>query len=199
MAITVGITGGIGSGKSTVCKIFKLLGVPVFEADSVAKELINSNKETKQELVRLFGQGIYMANGGVDRKKLADIIFNDEIKLARVNAVVHPAVRKAFKKWAKQQNTLYVIHEAAILLESGFYEMMDFTILVSAPENERIERVIKRDGISEKLIRKRMEKQWSDGQKRKLASVEIKNSSGNLIIPEIIKIDNQIKKHGKIW
>lgn len=197
--ITIGITGGIGSGKSTVCKIFKLLGIPIFEADAVAKELINSNSEIKTELIRLFGEGIYVPNKGIDRKKLAAIIFNDNLQLAKVNKLVHPVVRKEFKNWVKKQNTQYVIHEAAILFESGFHKMMDFTILVSAPEFQRIERAIKRDETSENQVKERMSKQLTDEQKRALATVEIKNADNDLIIPQIIKIDNQIKKHGKIW
>ena len=197
--ITIGITGGIGSGKSTVCKIFKLLGVPVFEADFAAKELINSNSEIKTGLIHLFGNDIYTPNSGVDRKKLANIIFNDDIQLAKVNKLVHPVVRSEYANWIKKQNSRYIIHEAAILFESGFYKMMDFTILVSAPELQRIERVINRDGTSEKLVKERMAKQWTDEQKRELASVEIKNDNRNLIIPQIVKIDNQIKKYGKIW
>ena len=199
MTLTVGITGGIGSGKSTVCKVFKLLGIPIFEADLVAKELINSNSEIKNGLTYLFGNDIYIPNHGVDRKKLANIIFNDDIQLEKVNALIHPVVRNEFENWLKKQNTAYIIHEAAILFESGFYKMMDFTILVSAPESQRVGRVIKRDKISENEVKERMAKQWTDAQKRELASVEIKNANNDLIIPQIIKIDNQIKKHGKIW
>jgi len=197
--ITIGITGGIGSGKSTVCNVFRLLGIPIFEADVVAKELINSNSEIKTKLIHLFGEEIYIPNEGVDRKKLANIIFNDNIQLAKVNELVHPVVRNEFENWVKKQNTPYIIHEAAILFESGFYKMMDFTILVSAPESQRVERVIKRDGTSEKQVKERMEKQWSDAKKMELASVEIKNADNDLIIPQIVKIDTQIKKYGKIW
>ncbi len=197
--ITIGITGGIGSGKSTVCKVFKMLGIPIFEADVVAKELINSNSEIKTELIRLFGESIYIPNNGVDRKKLASIIFNDNIQLTKVNKLVHPVVRNEYANWIEKQNTEYVIHEAAILFESGFYKMMDFTILISAPENQRIERVIKRDIALENQVKERIAKQWTDEQKRKLATIEIKNADNDLIIPQIIKIDNQIKKYGKIW
>ena len=197
--ITIGITGGIGSGKSTVCKVFKMLGIPIFEADVVAKELVNTNSEIKTELIRLFGESIYIPNNGVDRKKLASIIFNDNIQLTKVNKLVHPVVRNEYANWIEKQNTEYVIHEAAILFESGFYKMMDFTILVSAPENQRIERVIKRDIALENQVKERIAKQWTDEQKRKLATIEIKNADNDLIIPQIIKIDNQIKKYGKIW
>lgn len=199
MALTIGITGGIGSGKSTVCKVFKMLGVPVFEADTVAKNLIGSHSEIRDGLIKLFGKGIYNQNGVINRKKLAHIIFNDDIQLAKVNNLVHPVVRAEFEKWADLQKTNYVIHEAAILFESDFYKIMDFTILVTTSKNIRIERVLKRDGTSAKQVKERMKNQWNDEQKRKLATLEIKNNNRDLIIPQIIKIDNQIKKHGKIW
>ncbi|NQU54929.1 MAG: dephospho-CoA kinase [Bacteroidetes bacterium] len=199
MALVIGITGGIGSGKSTVCQVFKLLGIPVFEADAVAKKLIHSNSVIKTGLIDLFGEDIFAPNEQLNRKKLANIIFNDAIQLKKVNELVHPVVREEFKNWLKLQESAYVIHEAAILFESGFYKMMDFTIFVSAPENQRIEWVMQRDGASENKVKERMEKQWTDKQKRKLASVEIKNNSRDLIIPQIIKIDNQLKEYGKIW
>ena len=199
MALVIGITGGIGSGKSTICRVFKILGVPVFEADAVAKHLMNTNKEIRFGLIRLFGEGIYMDDDCVDRKKLANIIFNNDFILKKVNELVHPIVRNNFLEWLKKQEAPYVIHEAAILFESGFYKMMDFTIHVSAPEQQRIERVVKRDGITEALVVERIKKQWSDGEKQKLASVVIKNDNKNLIIPEILKIDKNLKEYGKIW
>ena len=199
MTLKVGITGGIGSGKSTICRIFKLLGVPVFEADVVAKQLLQTNQEINKGLIRLFGKGIYLADGTIDRKKLAGIIFNDDVQLAKMNKLVHPVVRNEFQKWFKQQNALYVIHEAAILFESGFYKIMDYNILISAPEEERIQRVVKRDGISEQQVKERLAKQWTDKEKRKLADKEIVNDNKNPVIPEIIQIDKRLREHGKIW
>lgn len=199
MTIQIGITGGIGSGKSTVCKVFRLLGVPVFEADLTARMLIDANKEIRKGLIHLYGEGIYTRDGGIDRKKLANIIFNDDIERKRVNALIHPAVRKEYRLWVKKQSHKYVIHEAAILFESGFYSMMDFTILVTAPEKMRIERVVKRDGFEAGRIKEIMSKQWPDNEKEKLATLEIKNDNSKLIIPQIIKIDNQLKEYGKIW
>lgn len=199
MPVKVGITGGIGSGKSTVCRVFKTLGTPVFEADVVAKELLNSSSHIKKELTRLYGNDIYTENKYVDRKKLASIIFNNNIELKKVNAIVHPEVRIAFNKWEKQQNSAYIIHEAAILFESGFYKLMDFSILVSAPEDLKMAWLKKRDDLSTEEIRSRMEKQWDDEQKRKLASIEIINDNIQLIIPRIIEIDKQLKEYGKIW
>ena len=199
MTLKVGITGGIGSGKSTVCKVFKLLGVSVFEADLVAKKLMDSDDQIKTGLVNLFGESVYTPSGIVDRKKLASIIFNNDIQLRKVNELVHPVVRSQFLRWVEDQEVPYVVHEAAILFESGFYKIMDFTILVSAPENERIERVTKRDGSMPEQVKERMMKQWSDDEKRKLASAEINNADDNLILPQIIKIDKQIREYGKIW
>lgn len=199
MTIKVGITGGIGSGKSTVCKVFKTLGIPVFEADIVAKNLVNTNSDIKKGLINLYGEGIYIPDGGVDRKKLASIIFNDDIQLDKVNKLIHPAVRNEFDCWIKNQNTKYVIHEAAILFESGFYKIMDYTILVSAPTDTRIERVSKRDNISVELVKERIAKQWTDKQKAELATIVLNNDNTELLIPQIIKIDKQLKEYGKIW
>lgn len=199
MAIKVGITGGIGSGKSTVCKIFKLIGIPVFEADKVAKYLINSDEKISNELIQLFGNNIYDSNKKLNKKMLADLIFNDESLLEKVNNLVHPAVRNEFILWHQKQNSKYTVHEAAILFESGFYKMMDFTILVSAPEVTRIERVVKRDKIKPELVESRMSKQWNDEDKRKLASIELVNDNKHLLIPQILEIDKKLKTNGKIW
>ncbi len=199
MAVKVGITGGIGSGKSTVCKMFKLLGIPVFEADIVAKKLINSNEEIKNGLIQLFGNHIYDSNNKLNKKMLADLIFNDESLLEKVNNLIHPAVRDEFILWHQKQNSKYVVHEAAILFESGFYKMMDFNILVSAPEITRIERVVKRDKIQPEKVESRIKKQWSDEEKRKLANIELVNDNKHLLIPQILEIDKKLKTDGKIW
>jgi dephospho-CoA kinase len=199
MSLAIGITGGIGSGKSTVCKIFKILDIPVFEADIVAKALINSNYDIRKGLIQLFGNSIYNTNNKINRKMLANLIFNDDLLMEKVNHLVHPVVRNEYNNWLKFQNSRYIIHEAAILFESGFYKMMDYTILVSAPEEMRINRVISRDSIAPELVRSRIAKQWSDEEKRKLASTELVNDNKNLLIPQILDIDNKIKIHGKIW
>ena len=198
MPIKVGITGGIGSGKSTICKIFKLLGVPVFEADVVAKQLQNTNQKVKNGLINLFGKDIYTREGVVDRKKLASIIFNDDFPISKVNELIHPVVREEFENWLKKQNSTYIVHEAAILFESGFYKMMDFTILVSAPEEQRVEWVTKRDGVNRDIVTQRIKRQWSEEKKQKLASFVIYNNNNNLIIPEVIAIDKNLKEYGKI-
>lgn len=199
MTLAIGITGGIGSGKSTVCKVFKLLGVPVFEADLVAKNLINSNAEIRNGLIQHFGKDIYSSDNKINRKMLASLIFNDDLLMENVNRLVHPAVRNEYLKWFKQQNSAYIIHEAAILFESGFYKMMDFTILVSAPEEIRINRVKGRDNIAPEMVKSRMLKQMPDEEKRKLADFELVNDNKKLLIPQIIEIDKNLKTHGKIW
>lgn len=199
MTLRIGITGGIGSGKSTVCRIFGLLGIPVFEADLEAKKLLDTSPEIKMSLINHFGESIYTEGGKVDRKKLAHIIFNNEAALKKVNELVHPAVRTTFEDWAEQQTAPYVIHEAAILFESGFYQMMDFSLLVSAPEKQRIAWVMQRDGISEQQVRLRMAKQWTDAEKQKLASKVLINDNTSLLIPQIVEIDKNLNEYGKIW
>jgi dephospho-CoA kinase len=198
MTLTVGITGGIGSGKSTVCKIFKLLGIPVFEADLVAREIMNGNPKVIAELTNWFGHEIY-TNGALNRKKLAAVIFENEEWLRKVNALVHPLVRETFINWTSSQTGPYIIYEAAILFESGFYQLMNLNILVTAPEQLRIERVVTRDHLTAGQVIDRMARQWTDDEKRKLASAEIANDNTTLIIPQIVEIDKKIKTYGKIW
>lgn len=198
MTVKVGITGGIGSGKSTVCRIFRILGVPVFEADMVARQLMNNNPSIKEKLIHHFGESIYTDDQVLDRKKLASIIFNDDYWLQKVNEAVHPEVRKEFNVWAENQQTEYVLHEAAILFESGFYKLMDQNILIIAEERTRIQRVIERDKISKDRVLERMRKQWSDDKKLKLADGVIYNN-GELLIPQILTINENIKQNGKVW
>ena len=199
MTLKIGITGGIGSGKTTICQIFRMFGIPVFEADERAKILLDTNEIIKNGLIHLFGKGIYIPGNGIDRKKLAEIIFNDEIQLQKVNSLVHPEVRVDFQNWLEEQNSPYIIHEAAILFESSFYKMMDFTILISAPEEMRIKRIVERENVDEKKVKERIQRQWTDDEKRKFASFEIVNDNSSLIIPQIIKIDKNIREYGKIW
>lgn len=199
MALKIGITGGIGSGKSLVCKVFKLLGAPVFEADKVARKIMDSHPAVREQLTAFFGGGIYTNKGTLDRKKLAAFVFNDEVQLAKVNALVHPLVRGEFLKWASLQNSPYAIHEAAILFESGFYGLMDYNILVSAPKEMRVAWVAKRDNLAHEAVEARINKQWDDSKKRKLADLELVNDNTSLLLPEIIKIDKRLRKNGKIW
>jgi len=194
--LKVGITGGIGSGKSTVCKVFSVLGIPVFESDKIAKELMNTDAEIHRQLVDLFGAAVYLPDHTINRKYLAGIVFNDPSLLARLNTIVHPVVRKTFFDWCEKQQTPYIIHEAAILFESGFYKMMDKTITVVTSERERIQRVMKRDGITPEMVNERIKNQWNDQQRKELADFVIGNNDDELVIPQVIEIDKKLRAHG---
>lgn len=194
--LKVGITGGIGSGKSTVCKIFSVLGIPVFEADKVAKELMNTDTEIHRQLVDLFGAAVYLPDHTINRKYLAGIVFNNPSLLAQLNTIVHPVVKRTFFEWCDKQQTPYIIHEAAILFESGFYKMMDKTITVVTSEHERIQRVMKRDGITPEMVNERIKNQWNDQQRKELADFAIGNNDDELVIPQIIEIDKKLRANG---
>jgi dephospho-CoA kinase len=172
------------------------LGIPVFEADIVARQLMTTDPEIRRQLIDLFGTAVYLRDQTIDRKHLAGIVFNNPSLLARLNDIVHPAVRKAFFEWSEMQNSPYVLHEAAILFESGFYKLMDKTIAVVAKESERIERVMKRDTITEELVKQRIQNQMSDAERIKLADFVIGNNENELIIPQIIDIDKKIRANG---
>ncbi|WP_430973566.1 dephospho-CoA kinase [Sunxiuqinia rutila] len=192
----VGITGGIGSGKSTICNFFSLKGIPVFNADLEAKRIMNSSSLVRSQMMLHFGNDIYLANQQLDRQKLAALIFNSEPLLQKVNAIVHPAVRNYFFEWCQNQQAPYVVHEAAILFESGFYNMMDYTILVTAPEQQRIDRVIQRDHSTREQVKERIAKQWPDEEKMKLANTTINNNNRELILPVLIELDQKFRTHG---
>lgn len=194
--LKVGITGGIGSGKSTVCRVFSVLGIPVFESDKIARELMNTDTEIKQQLVDLFGTAVYLPDQTINRKYLAGIVFNNPSLLAQLNTIVHPVVRKTFFDWCEKQQTPYIIHEAAILFESGFYKMMDKTITVITSEHERIQRVMKRDGITLEMVNERIKNQWNDQQRMELADFVIGNNDDELVIPQIIEIDKKLRADG---
>lgn len=194
--LKIGITGGIGSGKTTVCEIFKLLGIPVFHADEEAGNLQNNDSPIKKRLAELFGRQIYSPDGLLDRKKLAGVIFNDTKALAEVNAIIHPAVRQCFQMWTlNHQDAPYVLYEAAILLESGYVSDFDRNILVLADEKDRIERVIRRDHTTELLVRQRIINQMPDIQKIKLVDYVIKNNNQKLLFPQIIELDKLIRNN----
>ncbi len=173
--MVVGLTGGIGSGKTTVARFFKAYGIPVYIADDEAKSLM-LKAPIKSEITALFGQKAYTVSGQLNRKYLSSQVFKDKDLLQKLNAIVHPRVRADFKQWASKQNAPYVLYEAAILFESGQHRnLADYSILVTAPKQDRILRVKKRDQISEKQIEARMENQWSDERKKSLADWVIDN------------------------
>ena len=190
----IGITGNIGSGKSTVCRVFETLGIPVYYADAMAKKLIDSNSEIMSAYRRIFGNGIYI-EGQLDRKRIADLIFEDKTLLAKIEGIVHPAVYKDFEQWSEKQKTSVVMLEAAILFESGGNKFVDKVIFVSSPENLRIERVAKRDRLSEQEIRNRIKNQWSEEQKIPMSHYVIKCDERTPVIPQVLEIYGDLRKH----
>lgn len=188
MMVKVGITGGIGSGKTTVCRVFETLGVPVFNADDVAKAIMVTSPVLIEEIKKRFGVAAYFPNGELNRKYLSGIVFQDEKALQALNELVHPAAIQAFKDWSALQNSPYCLHEAAILFESGAYKTCDYSILVSSPENIRMERVMKRDGITQGAVHAIMDKQMPEEEKEKLADFVIRNDEAHAIIPQVLKL-----------
>ncbi len=170
----VGLTGGIGSGKTTVATMFKNLGVPVYIADIEAKKLTNSSKIIRKKLIELLGENAY-DSAGLNRAFVADCIFNDAELLQSVNQIIHPKVKAHFKRWIKKQEGVYCIKEVAILFENGGYKECDYTILITAPKQLKIERLLQRDNTSAEKIAARMKNQWSDAKKIKLAHAVIEN------------------------
>lgn len=184
--LKIGITGGIGSGKSTVCKIFATFGIPIFDADSAAKSLYQE-QVLKDKIIQLFGSAIY-PDGNFDRKKLADIVFNSPDKLRTLNQLIHPMVQVTFEHWCSQQHSPYIIKEAALLIESGSYKHLDDMILVSSPLEQRIRRVIHRDHVTEEMVNMRMNKQLNEDEKKKFCRYEIINDEHTLLIPQVLKL-----------
>lgn len=170
----VGLTGGIGSGKSTIARLFAALGIAVYDSDTEAKKLINTSAEIKKRIVEVFGAEAY-AEGVYNRAYMADIVFRNPDKLAVLNSIVHPVLADDFNQWVALQTSPYVIKEAAILFESGSYKNCDFIITVTAPETLRISRCMSRDGSTEAQVRARMAQQWTDAQRIALSDAVIEN------------------------
>lgn len=187
--LKIGITGGIGSGKTTVCRIFELLGVPVFYADSESKVILDEDAAVKEKLIESFGNDILLDNGNVDRKHLSDIVFSDRSKLEILNSIVHPAVFNRFKAWCETHSSQpYVIKEAAILFESGADKELDRVISVFAPREIRIRRVIERDKILWEDVLARMKQQITDEERIKRSSFVIYNDEEHPVIPQILNL-----------
>ncbi len=183
--VKVGITGGIGSGKSTVASLIKNLGFPVYEADVEAKKIISEDEEVRCQIIHLLGEQSYDVSG-YNRQYVAGLVFNDKGLLQSLNEIVHPAVAKHFSNWCNlHRNHKIVFQEAAILFENGGYRKFDKTILVTAPEDLRIKRVMHRDDISESEVRARIKNQWTEDEKRKLADFLIHCDGEHLVIPQV--------------
>ena len=187
----LGITGGIGSGKTSVCRVFGTFGIPVFSADPQAREIMESDKSVIRQLNIITGKNIYH-DGSLDRKELASIIFNDRDILHKVNSLVHPLVFKRFVEWVEEQTTPYIIMEAAILFESKASLLVDKVATVVAPVEERVERVIHRNNFSREQVLERMRAQMSDEEKMKRSDYVIMNSEDDMIIPAILAIHNEL-------
>ncbi len=195
--IRVGITGGIGTGKSTVAKIFRSMGIPFLDADVLAKEIVERDLELKASIIQLFGEESYNADGKYNRKYIASIVFNDKDKLAQLNALVHPAVIQYGNDWAEEhRHSNYVLKEAALMFESGSYKHNDINILVQSPIELRLERVANRDGISKDEILKRIHAQMSDEEKIKLADKIIVNDEQHSLIEQVMQIHKELMQHG---
>ncbi len=201
--LKIGITGGIGSGKSTVAKVFEVLGIPVYYADDAAKRLMNEDEELKEKIKKEFGESIYKEEK-LDRKKLADIVFTSPEKLNLLNALVHPATIKDAERWMMQhavsgpqdsvsgQTTPYCIKEAALIFESGAHEHLDYVIGVAAPAPLRILRTMQRDGVTREEVIARMDKQMDDIIKMKLCDFVIKNDEQEMLLPQILDLHKKI-------
>ncbi|MEP2058782.1 MAG: dephospho-CoA kinase [Maribacter litoralis] len=170
----VGLTGGIGSGKSTVAKMFIQLGVPVYNSDERAKHLMNNSTDIKKRLVELLGKESYK-EGQLNRAFIAKKVFNDTELLAQLNAIVHPVVREDFLNWANQQDFCYVIQETALLFENEAQNLYDYVILVTAPKEERISRVVNRDSVTREQVIARMDNQLEDDEKLNLSDYVVEN------------------------
>lgn len=194
--IKVGLTGIIGSGKSTVARIFEILKIPVYNADEEAKKIL-SDPDVITNIINRFGQQISEGNK-INRKKLADIVFNDKDALHFLNEQIHPRVRSDMLKWMNEkERNEYVIHEAAILFESGFYKSFDKIIMVSCPEEIAIQRVIVRDGVTASDVIKRLKNQWKQEEKIERSDFIIHNDGKQLVLPQVLKIHHSLIKTEK--
>ena len=189
----LGVTGGIGSGKTSVCRVFSVLSVPVFSADREAQDIMENDEVIKSKINYISGKDLY-ADGSLNRMELAKIIFNDRALLDKVNLLVHPAVFDRFRKWVKDQTAPYIIMEAAILFESGASKFVDKVATVVAPVEQRIGRVIARNKLSRDQVMERMRNQMDDEMRIKLSDYIINNSENDMIIPPILSIHDDILK-----
>lgn len=192
--IRIGITGGIGSGKSVISNVFRCLGIPTYDADSASKRLISNNESLKKALKGILGDDIY-THDGLDKKRMAQIIFNDPIKLQQVNAVIHPAVFKDFKTWCTLQQTEIVACETAILFECGMEKHVDKTITVTAPIETRINRCILRDHATEEQIKARIANQMDEEEKIRRSDYTIINDDRIAVLPQIRKLLTELQSN----
>jgi dephospho-CoA kinase len=191
--LAVGITGGIGTGKSTVCKIFAALGIPILYADDLAKQLVQNDEQIRQAIQLHFGVDIYNQQGVLNKKLLAERAFANEENTTKLNSILHPIVIEKSKEWhALQTSAPYTIKEAALLIESGSYEDCDFVIGVQSPLALRIERAMLRDNATRNQIEARIQKQMPEEEKATYCDFIIQNSNEHLLIPQVLQIHQQL-------
>lgn len=191
--LRVGITGGIGSGKTTVCRIFEQLEIPVYYADDRARALMTEDKVLVEKIKRLFGQQAYFEDGTLDRKYIGNIVFQDKTKLEKLNGIVHPAVFEDVKRWhLNHLDAPYTLKEAALLFESGSYKNLEKIITVFAPMEIRIERVMLRDGVTSGEVEARISKQWPDEKKVELTDFVIVNDGKRLLVPQVLEVHKSL-------
>jgi dephospho-CoA kinase len=188
--LKVGLTGGIGSGKSTVANLFKTLGVPLFDADASAKNIMESDAELQQNIKQFFGEESYI-DGKLNRKYIANIVFNNKHQLEILNSLVHPATIRAAEHWMQQQKAPYVIKEAALFFEAGTANGLNYMVGVYSPQHIRIKRVMERDHVERQDVLARMDKQIDEDIKMKLCDFVIVNDEQQMIIPQVLQLHEQ--------
>ncbi|MFT4093534.1 MAG: dephospho-CoA kinase [Niabella sp.] len=191
--LKIGLTGGIGSGKTTIAKIFSTLGIPVYDADSAAKNLIQTSETIRKAILETFGSEVYK-NGQLDRNFLSSVVFNNEEKLQQLNAIVHPVTIADSIGWFNRQKAPYAIKEAALIFESGSEKYLDYVIGVRTPEALRIERILQRGGITRVKIKKRMAQQMNDDEKMDRCDFVIDNSGQVSVLQQVVKIHEQLQE-----
>ena len=189
--LRIGLTGGIGSGKSTVAKVFEVLGVPVYYADDAAKRIMNKDEELKEKIKQEFGESVY-SDGKLNRKLLAGIVFNAPEKLNQLNALTHPATIAGAERWMQSQTMPYCIKEAALIFESGAQEHLDHVIGVTAPAPLRIQRTMLRDGITREEVMARMDKQMDESIKMRLCDFVLINDEQQLLLPQVLELHEKL-------
>jgi dephospho-CoA kinase len=191
MVLRVGLTGGIGSGKSTVAQIFEVLGIPVYYADIEAKRLMNEDIELRSAITKNFGKEAY-ENEILNREYISSIVFSDRRKLEVLNAIVHPATKKDSETWMLQQTTPYAIHEAALIFEASVTDRLDYVIGVSSPQELRIKRAMGRDNLTREEVLKRMNKQLDEEIKMSKCDFVLINDEQQLLIPQVLELHEKL-------
>jgi dephospho-CoA kinase len=195
--LKIGLTGGIGSGKTTVAKVLEVLGVPVYYADEAAKELMYKNELLKQQLIFHFGEATYLEDGQLNRKHLSSIVFADKAKLELLNSLVHPVTIADAEEWFNRQTAPYVIKEAALLFESGTADGLNYIIGVTAPATLRIKRVMDRDNVTADDVKRRMNNQLDDSIKMKLCDFVLQNNEQQLLLPQVVQLHEELIRRSR--